>query len=55
MIEIAETQFIDSGSVIPLDNLIEQYRINGKDHYKNMWDKMKWSDGHICRLINWGV
>ncbi|MDR2419620.1 MAG: extracellular solute-binding protein [Treponema sp.] len=55
LIEVNETQFIDAGALIPLENLIEQYGPNIKRHYASVWEQMKWSDGHIYYLINWGV
>ncbi|MDR2535641.1 MAG: extracellular solute-binding protein [Treponema sp.] len=55
LIEINETQFIEAGALIPLEDLIEQYGPNIKRHYKDVWEQMKWDDGHIYYLINWGV
>jgi putative aldouronate transport system substrate-binding protein len=55
LIDMSETHFIDAGALIPLEDLIEQYAPNIKKHYADVWEKMKWSDGHIYYLINWGI
>lgn len=55
LIQVAETQFIDAGALIPLEDLIEQYAPNVKAHYGDTWDKLRSEDGHIYYLTNWGV
>jgi putative aldouronate transport system substrate-binding protein len=55
MIQIAETQFIDAGALIPLEDLIERYAPNVKAHYGDTLDKLRSDDGHIYYLTNWGV
>jgi putative aldouronate transport system substrate-binding protein len=55
IIEISETQFIDAGARIPLEDLIEQYAPNVRAHYGDTWDKLRSEDGHIYYLTNWGV
>ena len=39
--------FINSGSFIPLENLITEYAPNLRAHYDTFWKRMKASDGHI--------
>jgi putative aldouronate transport system substrate-binding protein len=55
MIEINETQFIDAGALIPLEDLIEKYGPNIKAHYGDQLTKMRSPDGHIYYLTNWGI
>ncbi|GHT97244.1 ABC transporter substrate-binding protein [Spirochaetia bacterium] len=55
IIEISETQFIDAGALIPLEDLIEQYAPNLKKKFGDTWDKLRSPDGHIYYLTNWGV
>jgi putative aldouronate transport system substrate-binding protein len=55
MIDIAETQFIDAGALIPLEDLIEQYAPNVKKHFGDTWNKLRSPDGHIYYLTNWGA
>jgi putative aldouronate transport system substrate-binding protein len=57
VIEINETQFIDAGALIPLEDLITQYGPNIKKHFENnnAWDKMFSPDGHLYYMTNWGV
>jgi putative aldouronate transport system substrate-binding protein len=55
ILQINETFFIDQGSVIPLEALIEQYGPRIKAHYADVWNKMKSADGHIYHLIDYGV
>jgi len=55
ILNINETKFIDAGAVIPLEDLIEQYGPRIKEHYKDVWDKMKHTDGHTYYLVNFGV
>jgi putative aldouronate transport system substrate-binding protein len=52
----ANTKFTDAGAYIPLEDLIEKYAPNLKQHYASAWNKMKDSkDGHIYLLPNFGV
>jgi putative aldouronate transport system substrate-binding protein len=53
--ELRGNEWIDAGALIPLEGLIEQYGPRIKEHYKDVWDKMKSADGHIYYLINYGV
>jgi putative aldouronate transport system substrate-binding protein len=55
MIGIGESQFIDAGALIPLEDLIEQYAPNVKRHFADWWEALKSPDGHIYYLCNWGV
>ncbi|GHU68697.1 ABC transporter substrate-binding protein [Spirochaetia bacterium] len=55
LVTINETAFIEAGAMIPLEGLIEQYGPNIKEHYADVWDKMKSEDGHIYYLINAGI
>lgn len=55
MIEINETQFIDAGALIPLEDLIEKYGPNIKAHYGDQMSKLRSPDGHIYYLANWGI
>jgi len=55
ILEVRETRWIDAGALIPLEGLIEAYGPNIKKHYKDVWNKMVSSDGHVYYLINYGV
>jgi len=55
LIEINETQFIEAGALIPLEDLIDQYAPNVKKHFGAQLEKMRSDDGHIYYLTNWGV
>jgi putative aldouronate transport system substrate-binding protein len=55
MMELRGNEWIDAGALIPLEGLIEQYAPRIKNHYKEVWEKMKSEDGHIYYLINFGV
>lgn len=55
LIEINETQFIEAGALIPLEDLVEQYAPNVKKHFGQYWDYLRSEDGHIYYLTNWGV
>jgi len=55
MIEINETQFIDAGALIPLEDLVEEYGPNIKKHFGDYWEMLRSDDGHIYYLTNWGV
>ncbi|MCL6459020.1 MAG: ABC transporter substrate-binding protein [Gorillibacterium sp.] len=52
----ANTKFTDAGAYIPLEDLIEQFAPNLKQHYEDVWNAMKDpKDGHIYLLPNFGV
>ena len=55
ILELRGNEWIDAGALIPLEDLIEKYGPNIKNHYKDVWEKMKSADGHIYYLINYGV
>ena len=55
LIEMNETQFIDAGALIPLEDLIEKYGPNIKAHFGDQLEKMRSPDGHIYYLTNWGI
>jgi len=55
ILNVNETKFIDAGALIPLEGLIEKYGPRIKEHYKDVWDKMKSPDGHIYHLIDYGI
>lgn len=55
MLEINETQFIDAGALIPLEDLIEKYGPNIKAHFGDQLEKLRSPDGHIYYLTNWGI
>jgi len=55
VLNINETKLIDAGALIPLEGLIDQYGPRIKEHYKDVWDKMKSPDGHIYHLIDFGI
>ena len=55
ILELRGNEWIDAGALIPLEDLIENYAPRIKEHYKEVWEKMKSSDGHIYYLINFGV
>ncbi|GAK48938.1 extracellular solute-binding protein family 1 [Candidatus Moduliflexus flocculans] len=50
-----DTKLIDAGAFIPLEDLIEQYAPNLKKHYEKAWYLMKYNDGHVYVLPNYGV
>jgi putative aldouronate transport system substrate-binding protein len=55
IVELRGNEWIDAGALIPLEDLIEQYGPRIKEHYKDVWEKMKSADGHIYYLVNYGV
>ena len=55
ILNVNEVKLIDAGALIPLERLIEQYGPRIKEHYKDVWDKMKSDDGHIYHLIDYGI
>ncbi|MCL2879334.1 MAG: hypothetical protein FWF29_03730 [Treponema sp.] len=55
ILELMGPEWIEAGALIPLEDLIEKYGPRIKEHYKDVWDKMKSEDGHIYYLINYGV
>jgi len=55
LIEINETQFIEAGALIPLEDLIDQYGPNIKKHFGDKYDMLRSEDGHIYYLTNWGI
>ena len=55
ILNVNETKFIDAGVLIPLETLIEQHGPRIKEHYKDVWEKMKSPDGHIYHLIDYGI
>ncbi len=55
IIEINETAFIEAGALIPLEDLIEKHAPSIKAHFGSDWDKLKWEDGHVYYLPNYGI
>lgn len=55
IIEVNETQFIDAGALIPLEDLIEKHAPNVKAHFGDQLEKLRSPDGHIYYLTNWGI
>ena len=55
LIQINETQFIDAGALIPLEDLVEKYAPNIKEHFGAQWEKLRSPDGHIYYLTNFGI
>jgi putative aldouronate transport system substrate-binding protein len=55
VLEVREERWINNGALIPLEGLIDQYGPRIKEHYKEVWDKMKSPDGHTYYLVNFGV
>jgi len=55
IMELRGNEWIDAGALIPLEDLIEKHGPRIKALYKDVWDKMKSSDGHIYYLVNYGV
>ena len=52
----ADTKLTAAGSVIPLEDLIEEHAPNLKKHYEKYWNQMKDpNDGHIYYLPNYGA
>jgi putative aldouronate transport system substrate-binding protein len=49
------TRFNDAGAFIPLEDLIEEHAPNLKKHYEKAWYLMKYKDGHVYVLPNYGV
>ena len=52
IIEVNETQFIDAGALIPLEDLIEKHAPNVKAHFGDQLGKLRSPDGHIYYLTN---
>jgi len=46
---------IEAEALLPLEDLIEQYAPNIKAHYADVWEKIKYTDGHIYDLVPYGV
>ncbi len=55
IIEINETAFIEAGALIPLEELIETHAPSIKTFFGSDWDKLKWEDGHVYYLPNYGI
>ncbi|MDR0908180.1 MAG: hypothetical protein LBM77_00285 [Spirochaetaceae bacterium] len=55
LLELNETQFIDAGALIPLEDLIEEHAPYIKKFMGDTWDKLRSDDGHIYYLTNFGV
>jgi putative aldouronate transport system substrate-binding protein len=55
LLHVDSTKFYESGALIPLDDLVEQYAPRIKRHYAEAWEKMKEDDGHVYVLPVWGV
>jgi putative aldouronate transport system substrate-binding protein len=55
LIQIGETQFIDAGACIPLEDLIDEYGPNIKKFFGEDYESLRWEDGHIYYLTNWGI
>jgi hypothetical protein len=52
----ADPKLVTAKAVIPLEDLIEKYAPNLKEHYAAYWNRMKdSSDGHIYWLPNYGA
>ena len=54
LIQIGETQFIDAGACIPLEDLIDEYGPNIRKFFGDDYESLRWEDGHIYYLTNWG-
>jgi putative aldouronate transport system substrate-binding protein len=48
-------KFLEAGAYLPLEDLIEKYAPNLKKHYARYWNLIKYNDGHIYLLPNYGV
>jgi len=55
ILELRGTEWIDADALIPLEDLIEEHGPRIKEHFKDVWDKMKSPDGHIYYLVSFGV
>jgi putative aldouronate transport system substrate-binding protein len=55
LLHVDSAKFYESGALVPLDDLVEQYAPQIKRHYAEAWEKMKEDDGHVYVLSVWGV
>jgi len=56
LLELRGSYYIENGALINLEPLIDQYGPNIKNHYKDVWDMMRWpGDGGIYYLPNYHV
>ncbi|MDR0502496.1 MAG: extracellular solute-binding protein [Treponema sp.] len=55
IMELRGAEWIDAGALIPLDDLIEKHGPRIKALYKDVWEQMKYTDGKIYYLVNFGV
>ncbi|MCL2244022.1 MAG: extracellular solute-binding protein [Treponema sp.] len=55
IIEIRGNEWIDEGALINLEPLINQYGPRIKEHYKDVWERMRSADGGVYYLINFHV
>jgi putative aldouronate transport system substrate-binding protein len=55
LLHVDSAKFYESGALVPLDDLVEQYAPRIKRHYAEAWEKMKEDDGHVYVLPVWGV
>jgi len=55
IIEVRGNEWIDAGALVNLEPLINQYGPRIKEHYKDVWEQMRSSDGGIYYLINFHV
>jgi putative aldouronate transport system substrate-binding protein len=51
----ADDAFIDAGTFIPLDDLVDRYGPRIKEHFGDVWDKQRSADGNVYYLTTWGV
>ncbi|MDR2576119.1 MAG: hypothetical protein LBC52_06715 [Treponema sp.] len=52
---LADRKFLEAKALIPLEGLIEQYGPRLKQHYAEVWEKLKDDDDHIYYMPIWGV
>jgi putative aldouronate transport system substrate-binding protein len=55
LLHVDSSKFYESGALVPLDDLVEQYAPSIKRHYAEAWEKMREDDGHVYVLPVWGV
>jgi putative aldouronate transport system substrate-binding protein len=51
----AYNKFLEAKAFIPLEDLVEKYGPNLKKHYEKYWNLIKYNDGHIYVLPNYGI
>jgi len=52
---LMDKRFLEAKALIPLEDLIEKYGPRLRQHYDEIWEKLKEDDGHIYNMPIWSV